>query len=109
MRAPLDCSCPSAVPAVVDPVKHAGPDDVAHQSPIREEVEGDECGGQHPLNVPGETWRIEHSDQVMGEEAAAVACLTGKVTEVVLERRERTDAVRDLDPASPGESGYVHE
>src|SRR5437016_12374771 len=57
--------------------------------------------------MPGEAGRVEHGHQVVREEPAGVSRLAAELAKVILERGQRTDAVRDLDPAAPGERREV--
>jgi hypothetical protein len=65
--------------------------------------------GQQPLNAGSESPRVEHLPEVMGEKAAVVTGCAAQVAQPVLERGQRADAVRHLDPASPHERRQMQE
>ena len=83
--------------------------ETAHKSPVRDDIDRSEESGELPLNVPGESWRVEHADQIVGEKATSVTRLAAKLTKVILEGGERADAVRYLHPAPPGECWQVQQ
>ena len=100
---------PSKAPSSIVSSRPAGSTQAAHKSRVGDDIDRNECRGKLPLDVPGESGRVEHADEVVGEKSASVARLPAEVTEMILERGEWADAVRDLHPASPGEGRQVQK
>src|SRR5215469_539467 len=98
-RTALNALRPSSPAANPGPAERAAP----KESPVCDDVDGNEHGRKRPLDLPGEARRVEDPSEVMGEKAAAVAGFATQLSPMILERRQRTDAVRDLHPGAPRE------
>ena len=93
MRGRVRRSATSAGGPAARPVLSPGP---AGRMPTREAPVSDDCHQQnhdtqpclHPTGEPG---RIDHLDQVVRDESAAVPGLSGPLAQVVLQQRERAD------------------
>jgi len=60
---------------------------------ISGDVDGEQQCGQQPLETPSEPRGVEHTNQVVSEKSAAVGSFSGEAPQVILERRQRADAV----------------
>ena len=68
----------------------------AREAPVPDDRHKQHKEAEPDLFPPGEPRRVDHLDQVMVDEPAAVPGLPGMPTQVVLEQRERAGEAREL-------------
>src|SRR5262249_59479135 len=78
-------------------------------APVGDDVHGGEERREQPLDVRREADGVEHRAEIVREEAPGIAGLTTEPAPVILERGERADAARELDPGTPDERGRMQE
>lgn len=76
---------------------------------IRDDVDDDQPCPERPLHAARQPRRIDDRQQIVLDEAAAIARLAGLRPQAILERRQRADSARELDPCTPCQRRQMNE